>query len=85
MAKPYGARILSAVKSQAVAASTAVTLAPACSAVHAQQSGTLTATFVNDTTPQSIVVIQGIVYPYSLKSIEATNQVAVIALFNSDN
>ena len=75
-------RVLSARSSQTVAATTAVTFAEPTAAVHANASGNLIGTLAGDSTTTTFVVVQGVLYPYSFQSIDATSAVQVIALFN---
>ena len=87
MAVNIGARrpeskVLSAVASQVVAASTGVTFPISTAAVHANASGNLIGTLAGDDTTRTFVVVQGMMYPYSFQSIDATSAVQVIALFN---
>ena len=87
MAVNIGARraeskVLSAVASQIVAASTAVTFAAPTAAIHANASGNLIGTLAGDNVTRTFVVVQGMMYPYSFQSIDATSAVQAIALFN---
>ena len=75
-------RVLSAVRSQTVAASTAVTFAEPTAAIHANASGNLIATLAGDTSTTTFVVVQGVTYPYSFRSIDVTSAVQIVALFN---
>ena len=75
-------KVLSATRSQVVAASTAVTFDRPTSAIHANASGNLIGTLEHDGTTRTFVVVQGMMYPYAFKSIDATSAVQVLALFN---
>lgn len=75
-------RVLSAVRSQTVAATTAVTFTEPTAAIHANASGNLIGTLTGDTSTRVFVVVQGVTYPYSFESIDVTSAVQVIALFN---
>ncbi len=75
--------ILSAVRSQSVAASTATTFLEPTAAILANASGTLIGTLSGDSTATSFAVVQGVVYPLSFITIDSTNPTAVVALFNS--
>ena len=78
------AKTLSAVYAQTVAATTATTFSTPTAAVHANASGNLIGTLNGDTNATTFVVVQGVMYPYSFKSIDATNAVQVVALFNAN-
>lgn len=85
MARRYESRVLSAGRAITVAASTAWTNpanrdAPA--AVHVQSQGNLVGTLVGDTRPTTFVVAAGLLYPYAFESLEATNAVQVVILYN---
>lgn len=75
-------RVLSAVASQTVAAATATTFNRPTAAIHANASGNLIGTLAGDTNATTFVVVQGMLYPYSFQSIDVTNAVQVVALFN---
>ena len=51
-------------------------------AVHANSSGNLIGTLVGDSSTTTFVVVQGVTYPYSFRSIDATSAVQIVALFN---
>ncbi len=81
--KQYGAKILSGRSSQAVAASTAVDFnGNETAAVMVSASGNLIGTLVNDDAPQTFVVVQGMMYPLAFRSIDVSNAVAIVAVFN---
>lgn len=75
-------RVLSAVSSQTVAAATAVTFGEPTAAIHANASGNLIGTLRGDSSTRTFVVVQGMLYPYSFQSIDVTNAVQIVALFN---
>lgn len=75
-------RVLSAVRSQLVPASTAVTFSEPTAAIHANASGNLIGTLAGDTSTTTFVVVQGVTYPYSFRSIDITSAVQIVALFN---
>lgn len=76
-------KVLSARSAQAVAAGSAADFSDNPTvAIHANQSGNLTGTLVDDSAPVTVVVVQGMVYPYSFQSISSSSAVAVVALFN---
>ena len=84
MARKFTSRMLSAISSTTVATSTAWS-APADTinaAIHVHSSGNLVCTFVGDTNPTTMPVVQGVMYPYSIKSLAATNAVQVTILYN---
>ena len=84
MARKFTSRMLSAQSSTTVAASTAWT-APAdtiSAGVHAHATGNLIGTFLGDSTPTTLPVVGGIMYPYVFKSLAATNAVQVTILYN---
>ena len=75
-------KVLSAVRAQTVAASTAETFSEPTAAIHANASGNLICTLAGDSSTTTFVVVQGVLYPYAVQSIDATSAVQVIALFN---
>lgn len=76
-------KVLSASSSTPVAALTAADFSDdPTAAIHVNQSGNLIGTLVGDTSTRTFVVVQGVTYPYSFQSIDATSAVQVIALFN---
>lgn len=76
-------RVLSARSSTPVAASTAADFtANPTAAIHANASGNLIGTMVDDAATRTFVVVQGVTYPYSFQSIDATSAVQIVALFN---
>ena len=75
-------RVLSAVRSQTVGAATAVTFSEPTAAIHANASGNLIGTLAGDTSTTTFVVVQGVTYPYSFRSVDLTSAVQIVALFN---
>lgn len=78
------ARVLSARFAQTVNATTATVFSTPTAAVHANASGNLIGTLAGDSSTTTFVVVQGVMYPYSFTSIDATNAVQIVALFNTD-
>lgn len=82
MARRYTGQVVQAHRTQNVAATTAVAFDESTAGFHAQGDGTVVATFSNDSSTVSLVVQSGMFYPYSLSSVDASNAVALVALFN---
>lgn len=83
MPTSYESKVLSARRSLAVAATTASDLGGTVGVgVLPSTSGNLIGTLVNDQAPQTFAVTAGIMYPLAFKSIDVTNAVDVVVLFN---
>jgi fructose-1,6-bisphosphatase/sedoheptulose 1,7-bisphosphatase-like protein len=82
MARRYEGQVISALRSQVINAATGVTLGRACDAIHANGTGTVVGTLVGDTSTVAINVLDGMYYSYRFQSFDATNGVALVALFN---
>ena len=85
MARKFTSQMLSAQSSITVAASTAwtnPTNRETPVGVHVHTDGNLIGTFIGDTNPTTLVVRGGLLYPYSFKSLAATNAVQVTILYN---
>ncbi len=75
-------RVLSATRGQAVGATTAVAFAIPTAGVMIGASGNLVGTLSGDSSPITFNVVQGMLYPLSFQSIDATSAVPIVALFN---
>lgn len=76
-------KVLSAKSATLVPATTAADFSDdPTAAVHANSSGNLIGTLVGDSSTTTFVVVQGVTYPYSFRSIDATSAVQIVALFN---
>lgn len=78
-----GASVLSAKRSTAVPALTEVILNEPSAEVFATATGNIIGTLQGDSAPRTWPIIQGVVYPMSFKSFDATSPTACIALFNT--
>lgn len=76
------ARVLSATRAQTVAALTATTLTERPVAVHANGTGTFICTLWDDDTVRSFAMVEGVMYPYSPRIVDATSTIPVQILFN---
>lgn len=76
-------RIAPARSGQNVAATTATTFSRPTAGVIPSADGTLVGTLADDSSTVSVVVLGGVLYPLSLASVDATNGVALVALFNT--
>lgn len=70
-------------RSQAVAATTLTTFTKPTSGIFTGGAGNLIVTLENDTTARTFVVTASQYLPIAVRQIEATNAVALVALFNS--
>lgn len=76
-------KVLSARSSTPVAATTAADFSDnPTAAIHANAGGNLVGTLAGDSAARTFVVVQGVTYPYSFQSIDATSAVQIVALFN---
>lgn len=69
-------------RSQAVAATTAVTFGNPTSGIHANGTGNLIGTLNRDSADVTLSVVEGVFYPYSFSEIDAASTVAIVAVFD---
>lgn len=82
MVQRYEGQVVRAKQSQAVAAGAGTTFAGPTAAVHANGTGSLVGTLAGDSAVSTYNVVEGMTYNYGFISIDASNGVAVVALFN---
>lgn len=81
-AVPTARRFVSAIKAEAVAATTATSFSTQPAAFIASTTGSVVGTLWDDNIVVSIPVVAGVLYPISLKSLDATNAVALHVFYN---
>lgn len=83
MPRPYEGWVVQADRGITVAANTAMEFEHITAGIHINGPGTvLIVTLADDATPTRFTVVPGVVYPYAIKSVESSNEAAIVALFN---
>jgi hypothetical protein len=82
-------KVLSSIRSQTVPASTAGDFSSILNnsnlhmaGIHANSSGTVVGTLVEDGSTVSLVVVQGMFYPYNFASTTSASTAEIVAMFN---
>ncbi len=81
MARRYEGQVIQGKASQAVSSAVAITFDVPTRAIHANGTGSIVGTLENDAAVSTWSVIEGMEYPLSFASIDASNGVAFNAIF----
>lgn len=82
MARRYEGKVIGALSSQVVNASTAATFSTPAAGFHSNGDGVAAVQLERDTAPVSFNVGSGMTYEYRITGVSDTSTVQIIALFN---